>query len=172
MEQSDRGSPPQDNEAGRPAGEMDRRTILVLVLATVVVLAILLLGGYALVANPGITARLRDISIIVLAFVSVVIGMFLVVLIFQIQSLIALLREEIGPILESANQTANTLRGTTAFVGDAVVTPIINAASYASGVGHTIRLLTGTNRRRSQGPQPSQRVPDATKPAEPIVRTE
>jgi hypothetical protein len=91
---------------------------------------------------------LRDISIIVLAFVSVVIGLFLVVLIFQLQSLIALLREEVAPILESANQTVGTVRGTTAFVSDAIVTPIINASSYATGLRHTLKVLTGSGSRR------------------------
>jgi hypothetical protein len=140
------------SEVDLQSSGMSRGTMLALVVITVVVLAILLAGGYALLTHPIFTAGLRDISIIVLAFVSVVIGLFLVVLIFQLQSLIALLREEIGPILESANQTAGTVRGTTAFVSDAVVTPMINAASYVSGVRHTIKLLAGgsSNRRKER----------------------
>jgi hypothetical protein len=141
------GSPEVDSQSSG----MSRGTIAALAIITVVILAILLAGGYALLTHPIFTAGLRDISIIVLALVSVVIGLFLVVLIFQLQSLIALLREEVGPILESANQTANTVRGTTTFVSDAVVTPMINVASYASGVRHTIRVLTGgSNRRRDR----------------------
>jgi len=157
MDQSEQGSQSGTTKVGAQSGSpevdlqstgMSRGTVAALVVITVVVLAILLAGGYALLTHPDFTAGLRDISIIVLAFVSVVIGLFLVVLIFQLQSLIALLREEVRPILESANQTASTVRGTTAFVSDAVVTPMINVASYASGVRHTIRVLTGGSSRR------------------------
>jgi hypothetical protein len=157
MAQSEQGTQSGTTEGGAQSASpqvdlqsrgMSRGTVAALVVITVVVLVILLAGGYALLTHPVFTAGLRDISIIVLAFVSVVIGLFLVVLIFQLQSLIALLREEIGPILESANQTAGTVRGTTAFVSDAVVTPMINVASYASGVRHTIKVLTGGSNRR------------------------
>jgi hypothetical protein len=157
MDQSEEGSQSGTTKAGAQSGSsevdlrstgMSRGTVAALVIITVLVLVILLAGGYALLTYPDFTAGLRDISIIVLAFVSVVIGLFLVVLIFQLQSLIALLREEVRPILESANQTASTVRGTTAFVSDAVVTPMINVASYASGVRHTIKVLTGGSNRR------------------------
>jgi hypothetical protein len=157
MDQSEEGSQSGTTKVGVQSGSpevdlqstgMSRGTVAALVVIAVGVLAILLAGGYALLTYPDFTAGLRDISIIVLAFVSVVIGLFLVVLIFQLQSLIALLREEVGPILESANQTATTVRGTTAFVSDAVVTPMINVASYASGVRHTIKVLTGGSNRR------------------------
>ena len=109
MDQSEEGSQTGTTEVGVQSGSpevdlqsagMSRGTVVALVIITVVVLAILLAGGYALLTHPIFTAGLRDISIIVLAFVSVVIGLFLVVLIFQLQSLIALLREEVGPILE------------------------------------------------------------------------
>jgi hypothetical protein len=156
MDQVEEGSPPGNSrvdiqsaspEADSPSTGMSRGTMAALVVATVIVLAVLLAAGYGLLTHPDLTAGLRDISIIVLAFVSVVIGLFLIVLIFQLQSLIALLRDEVGPILESANQTAGTVRGTTAFVSDAVVTPMINVASYASGVRHTIKVLTGGGNR-------------------------
>jgi hypothetical protein len=88
--------------------------------------------------------------------VTIIIGLFLVVLIFQLQSLIALLRDEIKPILDSANETASTVRGTTTFVSDSVVKPMIEAASMAAGVGQAIRLLAGGNHKKSQK-QPKRR---------------
>jgi hypothetical protein len=81
--------------------------------------------------------------------------LFLAVLLFQLQSLIVVLRDEIQPLLESVNDTAGTVRGTTTFVSDAVVTPIIGVASYASGVSQALRsmkvLLGGPRRRNSSG---------------------
>ena len=120
------------------------------------------LAGYGLVAllvQPPrevsvVLSVFRDLSIIGLALVTIIIGTFLGILILQLQSLIALLRDEIKPILESANETASTVRGTTSFVSDAVVTPMITAASYASAVRQTIKTLAGSPARRDK-PQPS-----------------
>jgi hypothetical protein len=121
----------------------------------VILLALIGLAIWGMVANPGLTAVLRDIFIIALALVTIVIGLFLVILIFQLQSLIALLRDEIKPILESANQTASTVRGTTTFVSDSMVKPMIGAASMATGVAHALKLLavargSGRGRRRAR----------------------
>jgi len=113
-------------------------------LAAIVILVALSAIGYGLVRNPDITAALRDISIIVLALVTGIIGLFLVILIFQLQSLIALLRDEVKPILESANRTASTVRGTTTFLSDAVISPMITVASYVSAVGQAFRVLRST----------------------------
>ena len=123
---------------------------IAIVAGVLVLLALVGLAIYGMAANPGFTAVLRDIFIIALALVTIVIGLFLVILIFQLQSLIALLRDEIKPILESANQTASTVRGTTTFVSDSVVKPMIGAASVATGVLEAIRLLAfarGSSRR-------------------------
>jgi hypothetical protein len=121
-----------------------------IVAAVVVILAILGGIGYGLVSYPEFTASLRDISIIVLALVTIVIGAFLAILIFQMQSLIALLRDEIKPILKSANETVSTVRGTTTFVSDAVVTPMISVASYVAAVRQTIKTLVGNPSRKKR----------------------
>lgn len=123
-----------------------RRIIAIVVLAVVAV-AMVVLSIYGMATNPDLTSVLRDISIIVLALVTLIIGIFLTVLIFQLQSLIALLRDQIKPILDSANETANTVRGTTSFVSDAVVTPMIHVASLASGVAQTLRTLARTGHK-------------------------
>ena len=107
----------------------------------IILLGLIALTVYGLVAHPRFTAVLRDISIIALALVTIIMGLFLVVLIFQLQSLISLLRDEIKPILDSANQTVSTVRGTTTFVSDSVVKPMIGVASVASGVIEALTLL-------------------------------
>jgi hypothetical protein len=140
--------------AGKPAprqpGKNTGRTIG-LVFAFLVVLAAMVAAGYGLVTHPAFTASLRDITIIILALSTSLIGLFLVILILQLQSLIGLLRDEIKPILDSANQTARTVRGTTAFLSDSVVKPVMAVAGYASGVREVIRLLTrGRKRSRRQ----------------------
>ena len=110
------------------------------VLAIVVVISALF---YGLMTHPAFTAGLRDVSIIVLALVTMITSVLLAILLFQLQSLTVLLRDEIQPILQSINQTTGTVRGTATFVSDAVVTPMIQVAGYVSGVREAFRTLFG-----------------------------
>lgn len=87
-------------------------------------------------------ASVRDLAIILLALESLVIGVVLVVLILEIRNLAKLLREEIKPILDSADETVRTVRGTTSFVSETFVDPMIRASSFASGVRQALRILT------------------------------
>jgi len=84
----------------------------------------------------------RDLAIILLALESLVIGVVLVVLILEIRNLAKLLREEIKPILDSADETARTVRGTTSFVSETLVNPMIRASSFAAGIVQALRILT------------------------------
>lgn len=87
-------------------------------------------------------AVVRDLAIILLAVESLVIGVMLIILIWEVRNLAKLLREEIKPILDSADETVRTMRGTTAFVSDTFVSPIVRASSFVSGVGQAVRILT------------------------------
>jgi hypothetical protein len=140
--------PDTQSETGKNRG----RTIGI-VIGVVVVLALVGAAVYGLATHPVATAVVRDIAIIVLALVTIVIGLFIAILIFQLQSLIALLRDEIKPILESTNETVSTVRGTTTFVSDALVQPMITAASYASAIRQSITTLTGGGRKKKTGRQ-------------------
>jgi hypothetical protein len=126
----------------------DVRRTLAIVVGVLLFVALIVAALYGLVTNPLLTEVLRDISIIVLALVTIIIGAFLIILVYQLQSLTVLLRDEIKPILNSANQTANTVRGTTNFVSETVVKPAINAWSYAAGARQTLWVLFGFGRRK------------------------
>jgi len=86
-------------------------------------------------------AGVRDIAIVLLALESVVIGILLAVMLLQLRKLIRLLREEIAPLLDSANETLHTVKGTTTFVSQNVVNPLIKASSYSAGALQTLRSL-------------------------------
>lgn len=83
----------------------------------------------------------RDIAIVMLALESLVIGVLLAVMLMQIRKLVRMLREEIAPLLNSANETARTVQGTTTFISETVVNPIIKARSYTTGVWQAARTL-------------------------------
>ncbi len=123
-------------------------TRLIVVGSVIVILALLGFVVYLLISYPDTTASLRDIFIILLALETLVIGAFLVILIFQLQSLISVLRNEIRPILDSANQTVSTVRGTSSFVSDTVVDPIIKVSSALSGIREAWRVMAGRPRRK------------------------
>lgn len=89
---------------------------------------------WLLTVDRALTSNIRDIVIIMFAFVNVLIGVCLAVLVFQVQALVALLRNEIKPLLSDARQTFTTVRGTTEFVSDSVAQPAIKVASFFAGL--------------------------------------
>lgn len=83
----------------------------------------------------------RDFSIIFLALSTMVTQIILVLLLLEIRSLSKMLRENVFPILQSADETMRTVRGTSVFVGDNVVQPVVRVSSIAAGVSQTLRIL-------------------------------
>jgi hypothetical protein len=105
-----------------------------LLVAGLVILGIVILGllitGIVFLVSPGLTSidtvsRLRDIFIILMALESLLIGLALTILIIQIARLTNLLENEIKPILDSTNETISNLRGTSKFLSDNLVEPVI-----------------------------------------------
>jgi len=86
-------------------------------------------------------AFVRDLAIILLAIESLIVGIVLIVLVWEVRNLAKLLREEIKPILESADETARTVRGTTVFVSENLVNPVVRVSGFASGVMQALRIL-------------------------------
>ena len=85
--------------------------------------------------------------IIVMALEFMFLGVALLVLIVQLATLINLLQNEIIPIVESTNETANTLRGTTVFLSENLTEPVIKLNQYLAGLTKLIQLLGLTRRR-------------------------
>jgi len=85
--------------------------------------------------------NIRDISIIVLAIESIVIGVILLLLLWQIRALALLLKHEVKPILEDTQETARTVQVTTKFVGQSVAKPAVNAVSFAAGIRRTMKSV-------------------------------
>jgi hypothetical protein len=70
-----------------------------------------------------------------------ILGVAMVILIIQLATLINLLQNEIRPILDSTNDTANTLRGTAVFLSDNLVEPVIKINEYLSGLYRLFELI-------------------------------
>jgi len=111
-----------------------------------VVVGLLLLAGgiwaaIFLVGNPDTAQTVRDVFIIFMALESMVIGVALVVLVVQLAVLTNLLKHEIKPILEATQETANTVRGTTLFLSENLVEPVMKLNSYVAGLSSLVETL-------------------------------
>ncbi len=84
---------------------------------------------------------IRDLAIVLLALESLVVGIVLIILVLEVRNLIRLVRDEIKPILNSADETVRTVRGTTTFVSDNLITPVVRVSSFATGVTQALRIL-------------------------------
>ncbi len=96
-------------------------------------------------------ADLRDVSIILLALESIVIGIILLLLLWQIRLLVLLLRDEIGPILRDTQETTQTVQSTTKFVGKRVAKPFVNTISFFAGVRGALKAMTTAEGGRTAG---------------------
>jgi len=84
--------------------------------------------------SPVWIQTVRDVAIVLLALESVIIGAMILVLVFQIKKLITILLEEIRPLLVSLNETMGTVRGTTHFVSESLVSPTVQVLSYGAAL--------------------------------------
>jgi hypothetical protein len=160
-ERSLSAQPPQPVGAETPAEKRARRWFIggaivvgLLLVGLIVLMVFLSINAYQAARtgtdpSPGsvVVALVRDAAIVFVAFESLVIGMLLIVLILQIQSLTVLLRDEIRPMLEAAGDTMSTVRGTTKFVSHNVVSPVVKVSSYLAGARRILKEASGLRKR-------------------------
>jgi len=120
-----------------------KRTQIYIIAGAVVFLILLVAAIVLMASNPEATTVVRDIALVFVAVETFLIGLAMILLIFQIQVLIQVLRDEIQPLLRSVNDTASTVRGTTEFVSHNVVSPVIRIAGFASGIRRVFRDVVG-----------------------------
>jgi hypothetical protein len=140
-----------------PAGEQVSKRTQFMIIGGAVLFLVLLIAAIVLMAmNEEATQVIRDIAIVFVAVETFLIGLAMLLLIFQIQTLIQVLRDEVQPLLRSVNDTASTVRGTTAFVSQNVVSPFIKLAGFTAAVQRVTSDLihiVGAARPRSNSPQ-------------------
>lgn len=131
----------QTNDVVAPV-EAQKSKLWIFILIIILVVGLIITGIVFLArAEASTTAQVRDIFIIFLSLESVVIGVVLVVLVLQVSTLINLVQNEIKPILKSTTDTINTLKGTTEFLSQNLVGPVIKANSYTAGARRLFDLF-------------------------------
>jgi len=126
-----------------PEERAAKRTQAMIIGGAVGFLVLLVVAIVLMAKFPAATEVVRDIAIVFVAVMTFLIGLAMLLLIFQIQVLIQVLRDEIQPLLHTVNDTASTVRGTTEFVSHNVVSPIIKLAGFTSGVGRVVSDVVG-----------------------------
>ena len=129
--------PSQETETSPVETSSTGKKIL-LGIGVVFVLFLVGLGFYMLLQPGADTGRIRDIFIIFMALEFLLIGIVMIILIIQLARLSLLLQNEISPILQSTQETANTLRGTTVFLSEHLVEPVMKMNQYLAGMNRII----------------------------------
>jgi hypothetical protein len=124
-----------------------KKMIFIVSIAILVVVALLVAAGFFLYSRPQATTFLRDIAIIILAFETLVVIFFLGVVTVLLIYVILTLEREIKPVLNATSETVYTVRGTTTFVSDTVVSPIMKAASIFGAVKGAVEAIAGLRTR-------------------------
>lgn len=134
--QHDQHQYPDLNESETP----NKKYLLISIIVIVIIVALIVMATVFLLKAPeGTTAQIRDVFIIFMALESLVIGVALVVLIVQLSTLINLLQNEIRPIINSTNETVNTLKGTTKFISEHLTEPVIKINQFMAMVKKLIK---------------------------------
>mgnify|MGYP001548602571 CR=1 FL=1 len=132
-------SPAATSESGPSKAQ-----IIAISVAAVIFIGLIITGAVMLLTNddPSVAGKWRDVFIIFMALEMLVIGAAIVILMVQLAVLINLLQNEIQPILESTNETVNTVKGTAEFLSKNVSDPVIKVNGAIAGLQHLINLVT------------------------------
>jgi hypothetical protein len=116
--------------------------ILYWILGIFAVLLILSIATVIFISSPNVdSGRVRDIFLILMALSSFVISVAFVILLVQVALLVNLLDNEIRPVLANLIESVNDLKGTTAFLSENMVEPIMKMNEYSAGLKRLIDIL-------------------------------
>lgn len=93
---------------------------------------------------------LRDIMVILAATALVVLSLFAALVLWQLYRLGRELYTQVQPVVESMNETAETVKGTAGFMSDRLASPATSVASVSAGTYGLFGYLRAL--RRGQGP--------------------
>lgn len=117
------------------------RNILIGVAVVLVIIAAILPLGIGIFGSPEATMRMQATAVAYVsafacvgAILFVAVAALLALLVFQVQG-------HIVPLLEKLTETVQTVKGTTTFVSESVVTPIIKVAGAAAGARAMVQTL-------------------------------
>ncbi len=103
-----------------------------------------LLGG----DDQSALERLRDIAVIYIVFMSVAMVLVLAAVTVAFVFLTLTLRDKLLPAIDELTATLKRVRGTTEFMSEEAVKPVIQAAGKAAQVGAAVRVFRNATKRK------------------------
>ena len=94
-----------------------------------------------------VTVRLRDISIVFISLFAVISTLLFAAILGALLWLVFTIRDKVVPLLETLTATATRLKGTTEFMTEQAVSPMIGIASTFAKMRAATRTVTGGKRR-------------------------
>ena len=99
----------------------------------------------------------RDIMILVVGSMTFIVLLAILVVVVAIglaarvliRRVTKLLNDDVSPLLDSARETVYTVRGTTTFVSETAVRPIIRVYGVLAGAKRAASVITGIGRKDS-----------------------
>lgn len=120
----------------------NKKNIIFLTIGLIILFGLIIFAFLRLFqADLDTTSRIRDIFIIFMALQSLVLGIAIIILIVQLATLINVFKNEIKPILDTTNETLRNLRGTTSFISNNLVEPVIKMNEYSAGFKKFVDIL-------------------------------
>lgn len=113
-----------------------------------VVLVLVIFGLYQLGGDDqSALERLRDISIIFVVLLFFITVVLLAAITAALGYLVMQIKDRVIPLLEELTGTAKRIRGTTAFVTEEAIKPIMTVASTYAKMRAMSRTVTGKNKK-------------------------
>lgn len=123
--------------------------------AALLVFVVIGVGLYLLGANnQSALQKLRDIAIIFIVLGSVVTVILLAAITAALAFLALQIKDRVIPLLEEVTGTAKRVRGTTNFVTEEAVKPLITVAGTYSRLRSMTKTVKGTRRKPPKPPKP------------------
>jgi hypothetical protein len=135
-----------------------------IVIAGSVLIAISIAGNQGLAATVEVVRNLF-LTLLVLELLLIVTAFAL--LLIQIARFANLLQNEVRPILDSSTEAVNTIRGTTAFLSQQVVEPVMQVNAMMAGAREAFKLVQDMGHLRDIMTAAAQASQRGNGPAEP-----
>jgi len=134
-------TPPESPQVDPEVARRQKLIVTALIVGGIVFILLVVLIVFLLL-QPGVpTEAIKNVFIIFLAIEMLIVGIAVVVLAAQVATLINLLQNEVRPMLQATNETINTLRGTTEFLSENLVEPVMQLNEYLASLKRMLELM-------------------------------
>jgi hypothetical protein len=131
----------RDNGNGESSDQAKKLLIGAIAGIVIMIVGLLVIAGllvyYADTASPAVEV-VRDMFVIVLALSMILIMVAITVLLIQVARFVNLMTNEITPIIDTASDTVNTVRGTAEFLSRHVTEPVVSTAGALGGIAKVV----------------------------------